>query len=187
MSTLLSPPPYDPERDRRRKRIVITIIVVILVLAVLAWRYRNWPAEHEVSQFFAALQAQDYKKAYGIWQHDPDWQQHADKYKDYPYSDFYRDWGPGGEWGLVKSYKVYTSVSHGNGVIVIVTVNGRADKAQLRVNKPDKTLGVNPFPVDITRDVIPSDGGLPRVAAVHGKRSEEFLLSLRKFPEKRRT
>ena len=29
------------------------------------------------------------------------------QYPKYPFNEFYRDWGPGGEWGLIKTQKVY--------------------------------------------------------------------------------
>ena len=57
--------------------------------------------------FLRRAAEQDYKTAYGIWMHDPQWQQHPGKYPKYPYNEFYRDWGPGGEWGLIKTQKVY--------------------------------------------------------------------------------
>ena len=38
--------------------------------------------------------------------HDPDWKQHASKYTRYPYSDFLKDWGPSGEWGIIKSHHI---------------------------------------------------------------------------------
>ena len=53
---------------------------------------------------FDALQKQDYNTAYGIWMHDPEWQQHPQQAcRNIPFNDFYRDWGPGGEWGLIKT------------------------------------------------------------------------------------
>ncbi len=65
-------------------------------------------------------------------------------------------WGPGGEWGLIKSHKLDgAAVPHGysgsrfavsSGVVVVVTVNDRiADKAHIWVQKEDKTLGFSPY------------------------------------------
>lgn len=79
--------------------------------------------------------------------HDPDWSQHPDKFPKYPYGDFYRDWGPGGEWGLIKTQKVYgasTCPGPGSGVVVDVIVNDRAEHAQVWVEKGDKTLSYPP-------------------------------------------
>src|ERR1022692_2142303 len=108
--TLLDAQPFDIAKARRRKILTAVTVVAVVVLAVLAWMYRNWPEEHSVDRFFAALQHSDYETAYGIYFNDPAWRQHQQKYSQYTYADFYRDWGPGGEWGLVKSHSIYGSV-----------------------------------------------------------------------------
>jgi hypothetical protein len=147
--TLLDAPKYDPARDRRRMVRIIVSAVVILVLAVFAWFFRYWPEEHVVNKFFAAIQKQDYENAYGIWMHDPQWKEHPAQYARYPYKDFYTDWGPGGEWGLVKSFEIYASGTppgkSSSGIIVEVIVNGRAEHARVWVDKSDKTLGFSPY------------------------------------------
>ncbi len=146
--TLLDPTPYDPARDRRRRIKIASAIVLILILAWIGWMYRNWPEEHAVGRFFDALRQNNFETAYGIWQHDPDWKQHPEKYPNYPFKDFYRDWGPGGEWGVIHSYKVENSGSPkggGSGVIVEVVVNDRAEHARIWVQKADRTLSFSPY------------------------------------------
>ena len=153
--TLLDAPQYDPAKERLRKIKIALVILGVLVLAALAWIYRNWPEEHVVDKFFNALQKQDYETAYGIYFNDPDWRQHPQKYPQYTYADFYRDWGPGGEWGLVKSHRIYGSAGtksfgsgtfgSGGGTVVEVIVNERAEHARMFVQKSDKTLTVYPF------------------------------------------
>src|SRR6202158_4244289 len=109
--TLLDAQPYDPAKSRRWKiRIAVTVVVVV-VLAALAWMYRNWPEEHSVDKFFAALQHQDYETAYTIYFNDPGWRQHQQKYSQYTYADFYCDWWPGCGGGLIKSHKIYGSAN----------------------------------------------------------------------------
>jgi hypothetical protein len=146
--TLLDAQPFDVAKARRRKIQIVVAVTAVIVLAVMAWMYRNWPAEHTVDKFFAAVQRQDYETAYGIYFNDPNWRQHQQKYPQYTYADFYRDWGPGGEWGLVKSYKIYGSANTkglgGGGVVVEVVVNERAERARMFVQK-DKTLTVYPY------------------------------------------
>ena len=78
----------------------------MLVIGVVWWQLRFWPEERQVDRFFDALQQQNYEQAYGVWMHDPDWKQHPDKYSRYSYNDFIKDWGPGGEWGIIKSHHV---------------------------------------------------------------------------------
>src|SRR5258705_12036761 len=147
--TLLDAQQYDPAKEERRKIKIALTVVAVLVLAVLGWLYRNWPEEHAVDRFFTALQKQDYEGAYGIYFHDPDWRQHAQKYSQYTYADFYRDWGPGGEWGLVKSHRIYGSANTkglgSGGVVVEVVVNERAEHARMFVQKSDKTLTGYPY------------------------------------------
>jgi hypothetical protein len=147
--TLLDAPLYDPAKARRRKIKITAIIVAVIVLAALGWFNRNWPEEHVVNKFFDALQQQNYEIAYGIYFHDPTWQEHKQKYPQYSYADFYRDWGPGGEWGLVKSHRIYgtadTKKFGGGGVIVEVIVNERSEHARMFVQKSDKTITVYPF------------------------------------------
>jgi hypothetical protein len=147
--TLLDAPQFDPAQQRRRKIKIALSILVILLLAATAWFYRNWPQEHAVDRFFHALQVKDYETAYGIYFHDPGWRQHQQKYSQYSYADFYRDWGPGGEWGLIKSYRIYGSASTPGsgsaGVVVEVVVNERFEHARLFVQKSDKTLTEYPY------------------------------------------
>jgi len=155
--TLFEAESYDPARARKRRNRIIAIIVVVAVCAILAWNFRHYPEEHQVDKFFAALQKQDYEAAYGVWNHDPAWKQHPQKYASYPFTDFMKDWGPGGQWGLIKTYHVDGSaVPKGgtgtkfdvgsSGVVVVVTVNERvADKAHIWVEKSDKTLGFSPY------------------------------------------
>src|SRR5882724_11507881 len=147
--TLLDAPKYDPTRDRRRIVRIVGSAIVILVLAGFAWFFRYWPEEHGVNKFFTALQKQDYETAYGVWMHDPQWKEHQAQYARYAYKDFYSDWGPGGEWGLVKSHEIYASGTppgkSSSGVIVEVIVNGRSEHARVWVDKSDKTLGFSPY------------------------------------------
>lgn len=154
--TLFEAQPYDAVRARKRRNIILIAVAIVLVLFVVWWLNRFWPEEHIVNQFFDALQQQNYEQAYGVWMHDPDWKQHPDRFARYSYNDFVKDWGPGGEWGIVKSHHVdCTAVPSGysgtpwataSGVVVVVTVNQRvADKANVWVQKADKMLGFSPF------------------------------------------
>jgi hypothetical protein len=145
--TLLDAREYDPEKGRKKRNRIISIAAILLLVLFLAWWFRYWPQEHLVGRFFETLQKQDYKTAYGIWMHDPNWQQHPEKYPKYPFNEFYRDWGPGGEWGQIRTQKVYgasTCPGPGSGVVVDVVVNDRAEHAQVWVEKSDKTLSFPP-------------------------------------------
>jgi hypothetical protein len=162
--TLFETPQVDPSRHTRLMR-GIAIALACCFLGFLAVEFGPkllpslwyWSEQRIVDHFFAALQQQDYEKAYGIWNHDPDWKQHPQKYSNYPFQEFMKDWGPGSEWGLIKSYHVDGSAvpKGGNGttfdvgssgIVVVVTVNERvAQKAHIWVEKSDKTLGFSPY------------------------------------------
>ncbi len=146
--TLLDAKEYDPNKERKRRNRIISVVVVALLVAALAWWFRYWPEERVADHFFADLQKQDYAAAYGVWMHDPNWKQHPERYPKYPFNDFYRDWGPGGEWGLIKTYKVYAVGSPpggGSGVIIDMTVNDRTERARVWVEKSDKTMSFSPY------------------------------------------
>jgi hypothetical protein len=91
--------------------------------------FSNLPAEHRVSQFFNALEAKDYNKAYGIYNHDADWQQHPEKYKDYPEKRFQEDWTTDSDLGgpitahHIDISKTDGSGTFGTGIIVAAHVS----------------------------------------------------------------
>ncbi len=113
--TLLDAKVYDPAPARRRKIRILVAVVVILVLAAVVWMNRYWSEKRVVDKFFNALQTKDYETAYGIYFADPQWKQHPDKYPRYPLNQFIQDWGAGGQWGVIKSYKVNGASTCGSG------------------------------------------------------------------------
>jgi hypothetical protein len=100
--TLLDAQQYDEARARRRTQIIIASIIGALILAWVIYHLRNYPERHVAEKFFAALQKQNMEAAFGIWNQDPGWKQHQDKYSKYGYAEFDQDWGPSGEWGIIK-------------------------------------------------------------------------------------
>ena len=146
--TLLDAEQYDLARERRHRRRIAVAVVLLLIVAWAAYHFRHYSERNAVDKFFASLQSQNYEAAYGIWFRDPDWKQHLSNYSAYPFNDFYRDWGPGGEWGLVKSFHVDCSLSPGSGVIVQVTVNARTTHAYVWVEKSNRTLSFSPNDIE---------------------------------------
>ena len=151
--TLLNPPTYDEEREKQRKKLIVLLVFAVLVAAFVAWEFRYWPEERVVNRFFDRLEAKDFETAYGIWTADPSWKQNQQKHAQYPFNSFYLDWGPGGEYGPIHSHKIASTMSprtsgggsSTSGVIVEVTVNGRAEPARLWVEKGDKSLTFSPY------------------------------------------
>jgi hypothetical protein len=144
--TLLDAKQYDSGRDRRRRILITLLVVVFLVSAWGVYHARDYPQRKAAGKFFAALQHRDYEGAYGLWFQDPAWKQHPQNNPNYQFNEFYRDWGPGGEWGLINSYEVNCSLpsNGGSGVIVQVTVNSRLEHAYVWVDKGNETLSFSP-------------------------------------------
>ncbi len=145
--TLMDATPYDPGPARRRRIRIIAGLTVVILLSAVVWMNRYLPEKRVVDRFFAALKSKDYDTAYGIYFADPQWKEHPAKYSRYPLNQFIQDWGTGGQWGVINSYKVNggsTCSSGASGVVVDVIVNDRAEHAQLWVEKSDRTLSPPP-------------------------------------------
>jgi hypothetical protein len=146
--TLMDAKQYDEAPDRRRRIMIIAGVLAVIILAWLGYHLRNYSERRAADQLFAALKSQDFEGAYAVWLQDPQWKQHPGKYSKYGYADFYQDWGPGGEWGAIKSYSIDCSYSSGSGVIVETTVNKRAEHADVWVDKSDKTIHFSPNEIE---------------------------------------
>jgi hypothetical protein len=136
--SLMDAPEYDSRRDTRNRNLLIAAGVLVVLIVVIGfggyalghgWFFSNIPAEHRVENFFNALEAKDYAKAYGIWYNDPDWQQHPQKY-DYTLQRFTEDWTTESPVkAAITSHHVDISKTDGSGafgsgIIVAVRVNG---------------------------------------------------------------
>jgi hypothetical protein len=152
--TLLNAPQFDVQKEIRKRNILIGsgVLLAATVLFALAgfllghgWLFMNLPVEHRVSTFLSALQAQDYPRAYGIFYNDPNWQQHPQKYKDYPLQRFTEDFTTESEWkGPITSYHVDFSKRDKTGTVVASTINGTTNLT-LKYQRSDGTLAFFPF------------------------------------------
>ena len=152
--SLMDAPVYDERRARRNKFLLIgagVSVVLLIVLTMLGyilghgWLFTNLPAEHHVSEFYTALEAKDYAKAYGIYENDSTWQAHPAKYSGYPLTRFQEDWttyspvkGPITSHHIDVS-KVDGSGFWGTGIIVGATING-ATRVFIYVERSDGTF-----------------------------------------------
>jgi hypothetical protein len=76
---------------------VFTVAALAFTLAVVLWfTFRYYPEKKAAANFFDALVAGDTNKAYDLWKPSA----------SYKLTDFTADWGPGGYYGPVKSYKI---------------------------------------------------------------------------------
>ncbi len=140
--SLMDAPVYDERKAKRNKYLAIGSLLAVVLLIVLTlagyisghgWLFTDLPAEHDVNNFFAALEAKDYDKAYGIWTNG-----HPDK--DYPESQFIDDWTTHSPVnGLITSHKVDISRATGSGIIVAVRLNGE-HRESMWYEKKTRTL-----------------------------------------------
>jgi hypothetical protein len=92
--SLLEPPVEKPQKSRV---MLFTVAALAFTLAVVLWfTFRYYPEKKATANFFDALVAGDTNKAYELWKPSA----------TYRLSDFTADWGPGGYYGPVKSYKI---------------------------------------------------------------------------------
>ncbi len=143
--TLLDAPVFNEARAKKRRNILIAVSVLVVILGGLTWWFWDWPQEHKVDQFFAAVEAKDFPKAFGIWNNDPKWQDHTDRFKLYPYGKFVVDWSASSDYGVITSHQIVMHLSKGSGVIVGVDVNGRKTPMFLWVERKAGTIGFSPF------------------------------------------
>ena len=143
---LLDAPAYDARRERNRRNWVIAVLVLVAVIAFLFWKFRNYREEHEVNQFLTSVEHKDWETAYAIWNHDPDWKQHPDKYKNYTYGQFQLDWGPSGDNGEIRKHDIVGSAPSDNrqALVVCVRINDRAELTPVIVDKRTKEIGFSP-------------------------------------------
>jgi hypothetical protein len=105
-----------------------------------------------VNHFLTAVEQNDLQKAYAIWTHDKDWQQHPAQHADYPFARFQQDWGssPANEYGTIKSHKIAAARMYGNVLLVAVLINDRKSGAlDLDYDPKTHTLSYSPPGVEL--------------------------------------
>src|SRR5947209_5984891 len=152
---LLDATEYDPRPAQRRNRMILIALGLVIVALILYFIFRYYPEKKVVDHFFQALEQKNYEGAYGIYFHDPDWKQHPNKYKDYNLNQFVLDWGPSGDYGPINSHRIgcatephKSGFQSASGIIVVVTINNRAEQTSLWVEKKDKTITRSPINVE---------------------------------------
>jgi hypothetical protein len=158
--TLLDAPKFDAARDRRNQIILWSAVGLFFVLFIGGWlisgRPVDWPwrwwthlrARTTANNFLDAVEQNDMQKAYGIWLHDPTWQQHPDATRSYPFDRFQQDWSPtssANEYGVIKSHHIIAARMSGNVLLMGIRINGLQSKALFLDYDPrTHTLGFSP-------------------------------------------
>ena len=161
--TLLDAPKFDEVRDRRNRTVLIGSAGALFALIVAFWLVAghpvDWPwywlnhtlARHTANQFLADVEQNDLSKAYSVWMHDPDWQQHEANHANYPFKRFQDDWSrtsPDNEYGIIQSHKIVVAHQYGNIVLMAILINGRKSHA-LNLTYDPKTHSLNFSPPDM--------------------------------------
>jgi hypothetical protein len=163
--TLLDAPKFDEVRDRRNRLILYGSSGLLLVLFVAWWlvagRPVDWPwnwnnhliGRMAVNEFLTSVEKNDLPKAYGIWTHDKNWQQHPAQNGAYPFSRFQGDWSAtstDNEYGNIQSHKIVAARMYGNVLLVAVLINGRKSGAlNLDYDPKSHTLNFSPPGVEL--------------------------------------
>lgn len=132
----------DAKPPKRKRGIFryIPLPVLILIIAAIAgfitYTYWDYPEEHTISIFLTTLEKGDYHKAYKIWQPAP----------SYHFEDFMHDWGPEGDYGKIRVFKIVGAKSEGsNTVLVKVRINDEDPPLSLLVDRKTKGISYSIF------------------------------------------
>jgi hypothetical protein len=141
--TLLDAPVFDAARERRNHNLLVGGAGLLVVLFIggwivsgmpVDWPWRWWThfrARTTVNHFLTAVEQNDLPKAYGIWFHDSNWQQHPNNHGAYPFDRFQQDWGStssANEYGAIKSHKILAARMSGNVLLMGIRINGLQSK-----------------------------------------------------------
>ena len=114
--------------------LLAAILVVGGVIAFFA--LHDLPEKRAVANFLTQLQEGHYEQAYKLWQ----------PASDYTYDEFLHDWGPQGDYGKIRDFKIVGAESKGSAlVIVVVTINNQTPALSLVVDRKTKGLAYSPF------------------------------------------
>ncbi|HTB95742.1 MAG TPA: hypothetical protein VK716_01940 [Terracidiphilus sp.] len=158
--TLLDAPKFDEARDRRNRTILFGGAALVAVLFIGGWLVSGMPVDWPwrwwthfrgrmtANHFLDAVEQNDLQKAYGVWIHDPGWQQHPSSNAIYPFARFQQDWAPtssANEYGAIKSHKVLAERMSGNVLVIGIRINGlQSHNLFLDYDPSAHTLGFSP-------------------------------------------
>jgi hypothetical protein len=155
---------YDPRPARKRFMVgLLSLAAIILLLLLWFWpsgRFRYWREWKIGDKFFTAIEHRDFDAAYGIYNADPGWKQHPEKYSNYTLPRFMQDWGAASEFGVITSHKIDCAIGpppkgfkSPSGIVLQAYVNQRPDMTLLWIEKKSGSLSTSPMSFDeLTRD-----------------------------------
>lgn len=151
---LLDAKEYDPGPRKRLVRLILLAVVIVILVVAGLYEWPYFTARRVVNNFFAAIEAKNFEQAYGLYNADPDWKQHPDRYNNYTLSQFLLDWGPSSDYGAITSHSIVClteppkkGFKSPSGIIVVIKINNRADPhddVSLWVEKKTHGIGLSP-------------------------------------------
>jgi hypothetical protein len=155
---------YDP-RPMRRRIIIAAFSAGAIILLLILWfwptgRVRYWREWTIGNKFFTSIEHHDFDAAYAIYNADPNWKQHPEKYSNYTFPLFMQDWGAASEFGVITSHKIDCAIGpppkgfkSPSGVVLLTFVNHRSDPTLLWVEKKSGSISMSPSTFEeLTRD-----------------------------------
>jgi hypothetical protein len=158
--TLLDAPKFDAARDRRQRAAlwisVGTLVVLFIGFWFVAGRPVDWPwkwlthlrGRSTINTFLKDVETNNLTAAYGVWNHDPDWQKHPERGGSYTFDRFQQDWSSSSsenEYGAIRSHQIVAARMSGNVLLVGIRINGLKSKALfLNYDPKTKQLGFSP-------------------------------------------
>lgn len=127
-------------------RWTVTGLLLVVLSGLTAWYFLRYQTEKNTARrFLEALSAGDTKKAYELWKPGP----------GYPYELFLEDWGPTGEYGPVRSFRIVDAdrPKNASGVVIAVEVSPQSPfdgsapgvkEVRIWVERKDQSLGFPP-------------------------------------------
>jgi hypothetical protein len=132
---------YGAGEEKRQKllfRVGGALIGSLLLGTILYFSFRDYFLERQIKQFQAALQQQDFKKAYEFWGCTAE-----APCRDYGYDRFLEDWGPRGANLKFASGSISETERCGTGFIAAVSSGN--DEVALWVERETRILGFAPW------------------------------------------
>ncbi len=153
--TIFEAKEYDPRIEKRRRLYLLAGLVVAALIAFAVYHFWDWREERTVDHFLTAVEHNDFELAYSLWNADPNWKQHPEKYSGYNFATFEQDWGPVGTYGEIKSHHLRTALTpkNGSGVVVVNMVtfakHSGPEPLALWVEKSNQSITFLPPTLDI--------------------------------------
>src|SRR5690349_16654632 len=103
MMTLLDAPRFDEAKDRRKRIIVWSGVSTFTLLVIVFWIVSGFPVDWpwhwyahmrgraDINHFLTDVEKNDLSAAYGVWIHNPNWQQKNAEDQGYTFARFKDD------------------------------------------------------------------------------------------------